>query len=98
MKRCMFALTVLLLCVALAPAAPASSTTAPRHSWPQWRGPDHNGISKETNWDPAALSRGPKLAWKAQIGKGFGSIAIAGGRIYCRSNDQGLLVCVDVSK
>ncbi|MHC4927086.1 MAG: hypothetical protein ACYTER_07100 [Planctomycetota bacterium] len=32
--------------------------------WPHWRGPDYTGISKETDWDPAALNT-PTIVWKA---------------------------------
>ena len=28
--------------------------------WPNWRGPDHNGISQETDWFEKWGSSGPK--------------------------------------
>ena len=32
--------------------------------WPNWRGPDHNGVSKETGWlakcSPKQLEEGPR--------------------------------------
>ena len=51
--------------------------------WPQWRGPERNGLSQETgllkNW-PAA---GPPIVWSvATLGAGYGSIATKRDRIF----------------
>lgn len=37
--------------------------------WPRFRGPDGNGIAKETAWHPDALNT-PKILWKANVGFG----------------------------
>jgi hypothetical protein len=29
--------------------------------WPRWRGPNGDGISTETDWDPEAFKGGPKI-------------------------------------
>jgi outer membrane protein assembly factor BamB len=51
--------------------------------WPQWRGPDRNGISKETGLLQSWPAEGPKLAWKADdLGAGYSTPAIVGDRIY----------------
>jgi outer membrane protein assembly factor BamB len=51
--------------------------------WPQWQGPDRNGISKETGLLKEWPKEGPPLAWKVNgIGQGMGGIAVSGGRIY----------------
>jgi outer membrane protein assembly factor BamB len=52
--------------------------------WPQWRGPDRNGVSKETGllaqWPPRS---GPSVAWStAMLGAGYGSVAVQGDRVY----------------
>jgi len=52
-----------------------------RADWPQWRGPGHNGISKETGWS-AAWDGEPKLLWRAQVGAGFSAITVADGRVF----------------
>ncbi len=39
--------------------------------WPRWRGPNGDGISKETNWDPKVLAGGPKILWKANLVKQY---------------------------
>lgn len=51
--------------------------------WPQWRGPNRDGISTETgllsNWP----SGGPKPVWTAaNLGNGYGSVSIAEDRVY----------------
>jgi outer membrane protein assembly factor BamB len=60
-------------------AAPA----AVRADWPQWRGPNRDGISQETGLLKEWPKAGPPLAWKAKgLGGGYSSISIAGSRIY----------------
>ena len=54
--------------------------------WPQWRGPDRNGIaSGKINWP----SPGPKQLWKAAVGEGYSSVAIRNGRAYTMGNADG---------
>src|SRR5205085_2078734 len=52
------------------------------NDWPQWRGPDRNGISTETGWLDQWPASGPVIAWKAQVGLGFSSFVVAGGRVF----------------
>ncbi len=54
--------------------------------WPNWRGPEHNGISKEKKWSTNWPKEGPKILWKASLGTGFSSIAVSGGRAYTMGN------------
>jgi outer membrane protein assembly factor BamB len=55
--------------------------------WPQWRGPDRNGISKETGLLKEWPGDGPKLAWQARdIGGGYSTPAVVGNRLYLMSN------------
>jgi outer membrane protein assembly factor BamB len=62
------------------PAA-AGGRTGPAN-WPQWRGPNRDGLSPETglltSWPPA----GPRVLWKRAIGRGFSSLAVVNGRLY----------------
>ena len=51
-------------------------------NWPRWRGPNGNGISAETNWDPAALEGNPGILWKANVGLGYSNVAIKDNRLY----------------
>jgi outer membrane protein assembly factor BamB len=51
--------------------------------WPQWRGPDRNGLSKETGLLSQWPRSGPPVAWSAaMLGAGYGSIAVQGDRVY----------------
>ncbi len=58
--------------------------------WPQWRGPERNGISPETGLLKEWPAAGPKLLWQAEgIGDGYSTPAVVGGRMYLISN-QGM--------
>jgi outer membrane protein assembly factor BamB len=51
--------------------------------WTQWRGPNRDGISPETNLLREWPAGGPPLAWKATgLGEGYAAPAVSGGRIY----------------
>ena len=57
--------------------------SASANDWPQFRGPDRDGISKETGLLKDWPAGGPPLAWKANgLGKGYSTISVADGRIY----------------
>jgi outer membrane protein assembly factor BamB len=47
--------------------------------WPQWRGPNRNGISAETNW---LINWPPKEEWRTPLGRGYASVAVVGDRLY----------------
>jgi outer membrane protein assembly factor BamB len=65
--------------------------------WPQWRGPDHNGISRESGWNFAWTPAGPKKVWSASVGIGFSSMAVATGRLFTlgNSNATDTVYCFD---
>lgn len=51
--------------------------------WPQWRGPNRDGISKETGLLKQWAEAGPPLVWKAAgAGRGFSSFSASKGRLY----------------
>ena len=81
---------------ALLPAVLLLATAARADDWPQWRGPARTGISAETAWDDAFAS--PKIAWKAEVGIGFSSFSVAGGRVYSIgwADDQEHVVALDL--
>src|SRR5437667_6346926 len=54
--------------------------------WPRWRGPRHDGISRETGWLDRWPEKGPNIAWRASVGTGFSSVAVAAGRLYTMGN------------
>src|SRR5262245_59991711 len=51
--------------------------------YPQWRGPNRDGISKEAGLLPQWPRGGPKLLWTARdLGGGYSTPSVARGRIY----------------
>ena len=51
-------------------------------NWPQWRGPNRDGISKETGLLKQWPAEGPPLVWKATgAGRGFSSFSVSNGRL-----------------
>ena len=68
-----------ILLLALAQHALAQSTA----DWPQWRGPNRDGISKETGLLKQWPAEGPPLVWKASgAGGGYSSFSVANGKLY----------------
>src|SRR5215510_9159489 len=56
--------------------------------WPQWRGPERNGISKETGLLKEWPAAGPKLLWKASdVGNGYSSFSVVGENLYTLGNE-----------
>jgi hypothetical protein len=56
--------------------------------WPQFRGPDRNGISKETGLLRKWPAAGPKLLWSVPVAEGYAGAAIVGGRVYHHDYDE----------
>ena len=69
-------------------------------NWPQWRGPNRDGISKETGLLKQWPADGPPLVWKATgAGRGYSSFSVADGRIYTMGlrADREFIVAFDVA-
>ena len=76
----------------LAPVLRQSSVSAfeDQPEWPQWKGPDRNGISKETGLLKEWPSGGPRALWSiSSMGEGYGSLAIKRDRVYVQGVDRG---------
>jgi outer membrane protein assembly factor BamB len=67
--------------------------------WPRWRGPNGNGISTETDWNPASLTDRPNIVWRASVGYGFSSIAVKDKYLYTMGNPgkKDTVYCLDVT-
>ena len=51
--------------------------------WPQWRGPERTGISRETGLLKQWPASGPPALWSATgLGAGYGSVAVKGTRVF----------------
>ncbi len=72
-----------------APIAAAKPPSEPNTGapWPQWRGPNRDGISTEAGWRKDWPAEGPKVLWRAQVGVGMSSSVVADGRLITQGND-----------
>jgi outer membrane protein assembly factor BamB len=50
--------------------------------WPQWRGPNRDGVWNEVGVLENFPAAGVKIVWRAPIGPGFSSPVVAQGRVY----------------
>jgi outer membrane protein assembly factor BamB len=63
-----------------------ATTSVFSDDWAQWRGPERDGVSKETGLTDSWPKNGPPLVWKiGKLGTGYSSPAIAGGQIYLQT-------------
>ena len=83
----------------LATVSVATAQNAATSDWPGWRGPQRNGVSTDVNWGWNWPAAGPKIAWRAQVGNGFSSFAVASGRVYTMGNtaDVDTVFCFDAA-
>jgi len=57
--------------------------------WPQWMGPDLTGVSAESGWSTKWPADGLQPAWTKDVGTGFSSVSVAGGRIFTMGHSDG---------
>jgi outer membrane protein assembly factor BamB len=50
--------------------------------WPQWRGPERDGVWRETGLLQSFPAGGLKVRWRAAVGWGFASPVVAQGRVF----------------
>ena len=66
--------------------------------WPQWRGPDRNGISRETKWSSEGQA---ESAWTKSIGLGYSAVSISNGKLYTAGWDEDsgndVVFCLDAA-
>ena len=65
----------------LLPVLVGIALSSPAADWPNFRGPNHDGVSTEkirTNWEQDP----PRVVWRVSLDPGLGSLAIQGGRVF----------------
>ncbi len=69
--------------------SPTTSREMTSRDWPQWRGPNRDGVSSETGLLSQWPAEGPRLLWNSRlvnggksVGTGYSSMSIAGGRAF----------------
>jgi outer membrane protein assembly factor BamB len=74
---------ILLTAVTTGAPAPTNSSL----DWPQWRGPERTGLSKDAGLLKQWPASGPQQVWSiSSLGEGYGSIAVKGDRIYVQGS------------
>src|SRR5262245_7938520 len=77
----------------------SASVSLTAADWPQWRGPNRDGLSTETGLLASWPAGGPRLEWRATgLGEGYSTVAVAGGRIFTQgqSGNQEFVIAFDV--
>ncbi|MGH7969168.1 MAG: PQQ-binding-like beta-propeller repeat protein, partial [Limisphaerales bacterium] len=78
-------LCLLILC----PSTLILASIASANDWPQWRGPDRTGVSREKGLLKEWPKAGPPLLWQAtSIGRGYSTPSVVGDRIYVLGNED----------
>lgn len=67
----------------------AAAMPLPAADWPVYRGPTHDGISTETDWNDSFSGDGPPLLWETEVGLGFASFSVAKGRVFTTGHADG---------
>ena len=58
--------------------------------WPQWRGPDRDGVSRETGLLQTWPTGGPKRVWLSRdIGLGYSAPVVANGMLFILGTKDG---------
>jgi outer membrane protein assembly factor BamB len=56
--------------------------TALAADWPQFRGPNRDGISRENGLLKSWPAGGPKVLWKTLVGEGYSHLVVSKGRLF----------------
>ena len=100
MKSTRILLLAIVMAVGVAHQAIAQQGAQSGANWPQWRGPNRDGISKETGLLKEWPAEGPALVWKASgAGRGYSSFAVSNGKLYTMGlrGDREFVVAFDVA-
>ena len=80
-------------------SAPNDGSAPPARDWPQWRGPDRTGVSRESALLREWPSSGPALQWSASnLGAGYGSVAVSGDRMFVQGTRAGRSIVVTLNR
>ncbi|HKI36068.1 MAG TPA: PQQ-binding-like beta-propeller repeat protein [Gemmataceae bacterium] len=94
--RIVFSSCLLVLLAAAVVGAPAPTQSA-SFDWPQWRGPNNDGISKETGL-PTEWGTSNNIAWTLELpGRGGSTPAVWRDRLFLTSEDGKDIVLMCVS-
>jgi outer membrane protein assembly factor BamB len=71
-------------------------SAASAQDWPQWRGPDRDGVVKGFT-PPAEWPKELKQGWQVEVGEGVTSPALVGGQLFLlvRQGEEEITLCLD---
>src|SRR5438034_11469945 len=81
----------------LIPGALRSQDAPIAGDWPQWRGPNRDGLSLETGLLKEWPGGSPKLLWQVNhVGVGYSSLSVKGGRLFTQGDLNGVehVICL----
>lgn len=85
----------IILCSALVLLTSAFLDVVQANPWPQWRGPNRDGITSESiaTWPES----GPEKSWEKELGYGVSSVAVVDGKLYTmgNKNDEDIVYCLN---
>lgn len=67
----------------------AGESVAWTEDWPQWMGPQRDGVWRESGILRKFPPNGPKVLWRAPLGAGYAGPAVAEGRVYVCDRVEG---------
>jgi outer membrane protein assembly factor BamB len=87
-----FVLTAAIVCLLTSLLAESSAQVPSKPGeWPQWRGPNRDGISLDTGLLKEWPADGPPVVWQVDsVGVGYSSLAIKDGRIFTQGDLDGV--------
>jgi outer membrane protein assembly factor BamB len=86
-SRLLTTIAAFCLCFSAVFVTRSANSAASTSDWPQWRGPERDGLSQERGLLKQWPAGGPKLLWQVNdIGDGYSTPAVVGKRIYLMSN------------
>ena len=59
-----------------------SGATVMADDWPQWMGPQRDGVWRETGILDSFPDEGPAILWRRPVGPGYSGPAVANGKVY----------------
>jgi outer membrane protein assembly factor BamB len=65
-----------------------AASVAVADDWPQFRGPNRDGISRETGLLRTWPADGPRKLWSVSVCEGYSAAAICAGRVYFNDYDR----------
>lgn len=71
--------------VALVVLVATPAFAAAPYDWPQLRGPERDGISRETGLLERWPAEGPPVLWRRPLGNGFSALSVVDGTIYTQA-------------